>query len=223
MDARSIWIPRRQNLMQMTAPPPFIYLLYIIHDGSVVEASWECSNAEISGKNGDECQHQEEECILSCMLTRLIEGVLQGCSAPGLMFHTRQSKGPVKDARLRMFLPSSVSPVPLFPCSLFFPFVFNTNSHLSPFGDLNLVLRRFWLHLLVIAEGCEAWKPLDGVSTQLLTAVATGWKPNVETHRFCGATCTLIDWLIFYVIFCPLRLWEPRLSFEAAQTHGGAP
>lgn len=58
--------------MQMTAPPPFIYLLYIIHDGSVAEASWKCSTAEISGKNRDECKYEEEECILSCMLTRLI-------------------------------------------------------------------------------------------------------------------------------------------------------
>lgn len=30
--------------------------LYIIHDGSVAAASWKCSTAEISGKNGDECK-----------------------------------------------------------------------------------------------------------------------------------------------------------------------
>lgn len=53
---------------------PFITYIhtYIIHDGSVVDPSWERSTAEISGKSRDECKHEEEEGILSCMLTRLI-------------------------------------------------------------------------------------------------------------------------------------------------------
>lgn len=89
-----------------------------------------------------------------------------------------------------------ISPLPLF--AAFSPlFVFNTNSHLAPFDDLNLELRGFWLPFLVIAKGGEAWRPLDGVSTQPLTAVAAGWKPNVQTHMFLGATCALIDLFIF--------------------------
>lgn len=99
----------------------------------------------------------------------------------------------VKDAPALILL----SPVPLFLCSLFSLFVFNTNSHLAPFGDLNLVRRRFWLHFLVIAEGCEAWKPLDGVST-----------PDFSGHRLKSQTrkptCfwgRLVHWFLF--LFLP--------------------
>lgn len=60
--------------------------------------------------------------------------------------------------------------------------------------------RRFWLHFLLIAEGCEAWKPLDGVST-----------PDFSGHRLKSQTrkptCfwggRLVHWFFLFLFLPP--------------------
>lgn len=150
----------------MTAPLLFICLLYIIHVGFPRWKQRESvPTVEISGRNGRERKHGQEEHDFFCMLTRLIRVSSRAAVRWGLALHTCQSGGarlPFLSIHPHLFphLPIFFCVAhPLFPRSLFFLVVFDMHRLMIPIWILTL-------HLLLICKGCGARRPLGGVSTQ---------------------------------------------------------